>query len=98
MSRSASDWRTFSRGIPKFRSTAARKGIPRDESGSAFLEAAHFAELVVAGLQQFGGGHLLQAAQGFGEGVIRFADVVYFFGATALVLYTATFLLGRRHW
>lgn len=34
----------------------------------------------------------------FGEGVIRFGDLIYFLGGIALMLYLCTFLLGRRHW
>ncbi len=35
---------------------------------------------------------------GFGEGVLRLGDVVFFFAITAVVLYLCTFLIGRRHW
>ncbi|MEE9385931.1 MAG: ABC-2 transporter permease [Nannocystaceae bacterium] len=35
---------------------------------------------------------------GFGQGMIRFGDVLYFVGGTAFVLYLCGFLLGRRHW
>jgi len=35
---------------------------------------------------------------GFGEGVVRLGDVVYFLGITTVVLYLCTFLIGRRHW
>jgi ABC-type transport system involved in multi-copper enzyme maturation permease subunit len=35
---------------------------------------------------------------GFGEGIVRLGDVVYFLGITTVVLYLCTFLLGRRHW
>lgn len=34
----------------------------------------------------------------FGEGVIRIGDLVYFGAGVAVLLYLATFLLGRRHW
>ncbi len=34
----------------------------------------------------------------FGEGVIRLGDVLYFAGGIAVLLYLASFLLGRRHW
>lgn len=34
----------------------------------------------------------------FGEGVIRFGDVLYFAGGIAFTLYLCAFLLGRRHW
>jgi len=34
----------------------------------------------------------------FGEGVLRLGDVAYFVTAVVLMLYLATFLLGRRHW
>ena len=36
--------------------------------------------------------------QGFGEGVVRLGDLVYFCGAIGLVLYACSFLMGRRHW
>jgi ABC-2 type transport system permease protein len=35
---------------------------------------------------------------GFGEGVLRLGDVVFFVGGTAVVLYLCAYLLGRRHW
>ncbi|NVB42111.1 ABC-2 transporter permease [Pseudenhygromyxa sp. WMMC2535] len=35
---------------------------------------------------------------GFGEGVVRLGDVVYFLGISSVVLYLCTFMLGRRHW
>jgi ABC-type Na+ efflux pump permease subunit len=35
---------------------------------------------------------------GFGEGVVRLGDVVYFLGITTVVLYLCTFMIGRRHW
>jgi ABC-2 type transport system permease protein len=35
---------------------------------------------------------------GFGEGVLRFGDVVFFVAGTAVVLYLCGYLLGRRHW
>jgi ABC-type transport system involved in multi-copper enzyme maturation permease subunit len=35
---------------------------------------------------------------GFGEGVFRLGDVVYFLGITTVVLYLCTFMIGRRHW
>ena len=35
---------------------------------------------------------------GFGEGIVRLGDVVYFLGITTVVLYLCTFMLGRRHW
>ncbi|MFV8756751.1 ABC transporter permease [Nannocystaceae bacterium ST9] len=35
---------------------------------------------------------------GFGEGVVRMGDVVYFLGITTVVLYLCTFMIGRRHW
>jgi len=34
----------------------------------------------------------------FGEGVIRFGDVLYFVGGVTFMLYLCAFLLGRRHW
>jgi hypothetical protein len=34
----------------------------------------------------------------FGEGVIRFGDVLYFAGGIVFTLYLCAFLLGRRHW
>lgn len=34
----------------------------------------------------------------FGEGVVRLGDVLYFAGGIAVLLYLASFLLGRRHW
>src|SRR5690606_39314589 len=34
----------------------------------------------------------------FGEGVIRLGDVAYFATGVVLMLYLASFLLGRRHW
>ena len=34
----------------------------------------------------------------FGEGVVRLGDVLYFVGGIAVLLYLASFLLGRRHW
>lgn len=34
----------------------------------------------------------------FGEGVVRLGDVLYFAGGIAILLYLASFLLGRRHW
>ena len=34
----------------------------------------------------------------FGEGVVRFGDVLYFAGGIAFTLYLCAFLLGRRHW
>lgn len=34
----------------------------------------------------------------FGEGVIRLGDVTYFAAGTVVLLYLASFLLGRRHW
>jgi ABC-2 type transport system permease protein len=35
---------------------------------------------------------------GFGEGLVRLGDVVYFVGIAGVVLYLCTFMLGRRHW
>lgn len=35
---------------------------------------------------------------GFGEGVVRLGDVVYFLGITTVVLYLCTFMIGRRLW
>lgn len=35
---------------------------------------------------------------GFGQGIVRFGDVAYFFGIAVVVLYLCTFMLGRRHW
>ncbi|PRP97451.1 ABC-2 family transporter protein [Enhygromyxa salina] len=35
---------------------------------------------------------------GFGEGIVRLGDVVYFVGIAVVVLYVCTFMLGRRHW
>lgn len=35
---------------------------------------------------------------GFGQGIVRLGDIVYFLGITAVVLYLCTFMLGRRHW
>jgi ABC-type transport system involved in multi-copper enzyme maturation permease subunit len=35
---------------------------------------------------------------GFGEGIVRLGDVVYFLGITTVVLYLCTFMIGRRHW
>lgn len=35
---------------------------------------------------------------GFGEGLVRLGDVVYFVGIAVVVLYLCTFMLGRRHW
>ena len=35
---------------------------------------------------------------GFGEGVVRLGDVIFFVGGIAVLLYLASFLLGRRHW
>lgn len=35
---------------------------------------------------------------GFGEGIVRIGDVVYFVAITVVVLYLCTFMLGRRHW
>lgn len=35
---------------------------------------------------------------GFGEGVVRLGDVVFFIGIAAVVLYLCVFMLGRRHW
>jgi ABC-2 family transporter protein len=34
----------------------------------------------------------------FGEGIVRFGDVIYFFGGASVLLYLCAFLLGRRHW
>lgn len=34
----------------------------------------------------------------FGEGVIRLGDVTYFAAGIVVLLYLASFLLGRRHW
>jgi hypothetical protein len=34
----------------------------------------------------------------FGEGIVRFGDVVYFVGGAVVLLYLCSFLLGRRHW
>lgn len=34
----------------------------------------------------------------FGEGVVRLGDIAYFVTGTVVMLYLATFLLGRRHW
>lgn len=34
----------------------------------------------------------------FGEGVLRLGDVLYFVGGAAVLLYLASFLLGRRQW
>lgn len=34
----------------------------------------------------------------FGEGVVRLGDVLYFAGGIVVLLYLASFLLGRRHW
>ncbi len=34
----------------------------------------------------------------FGEGVVRLGDVLYFAGGVVVLLYLASFLLGRRHW
>ena len=36
--------------------------------------------------------------RGFGEGIVRIGDVVYFLAITVVVLYLCTFMLGRRHW
>ena len=35
---------------------------------------------------------------GFGEGIVRVGDLVYFVAITVVVLYLCTFMLGRRHW
>jgi len=35
---------------------------------------------------------------GFGEGIVRLGDVVYFVGIAVVALYLCTFMLGRRHW
>ena len=34
----------------------------------------------------------------FGEGVVRLGDVLFFAGGIVVLLYLASFLLGRRHW
>ena len=36
--------------------------------------------------------------RGFGEGMIRIGDILYFVGGGAVLLYLSAFLLGRRHW
>jgi ABC-type transport system involved in multi-copper enzyme maturation permease subunit len=35
---------------------------------------------------------------GFGEGLVRLGDIVFFLGITTVVLYLCTFMIGRRHW
>lgn len=35
---------------------------------------------------------------GFGQGIVRLGDVVYFLGIASAVLYLCTFMIGRRHW
>jgi ABC-type transport system involved in multi-copper enzyme maturation permease subunit len=35
---------------------------------------------------------------GFGEGIVRLGDVVYFVGIAGVLVYLCTFMLGRRHW
>ncbi|PRQ04017.1 ABC transporter permease [Enhygromyxa salina] len=35
---------------------------------------------------------------GFGEGIVRLGDVVYFVGIAVVLVYLCTFMLGRRHW
>ncbi|KIG12578.1 gliding motility protein GldF [Enhygromyxa salina] len=35
---------------------------------------------------------------GFGEGIVRLGDVVYFLGIAVVLVYLCTFMLGRRHW
>jgi ABC-2 type transport system permease protein len=35
---------------------------------------------------------------GFGEGMFRLGDALYFVGGAAVLLYLCSFLLGRRHW
>ena len=36
--------------------------------------------------------------RGFGEGIVRLGDVIYFIGIAVVGLYLCTFMLGRRHW
>lgn len=65
---------------------------PTDEEGEAILGAKNAFEELFARIS------VTDHFQSFGDGVVRFGDVLYFGAGIVLMLYLASFLLGRRHW
>ncbi|TPV92287.1 MAG: hypothetical protein B7733_26585 [Myxococcales bacterium FL481] len=86
--------------------TLGAYAVKKDADGLGFVAlvgAGGAALLWVGGLwpafvDVFGLLGVAQHFAGFGQGIIRLGDLIYFVGGAAVVLYVCGFLLGRRHW
>lgn len=84
-------WLAAGRGSGDAASEAAEEGAAETVSADALRDENAFAEF-------FDALSVTDHFASFGEGVVRLGDVLYFAGGIVVLLYLASFLLGRRHW
>lgn len=84
-------WLAAGRGSGDAASEAAEAGAAETVSADALRDENAFAEF-------FDALSVTDHFASFGEGVVRLGDVLYFAGGIVVLLYLASFLLGRRHW